>query len=104
MGADEEPEQRDWYVDSNGNRKEYPSKMASSGGYAVAPGDAGAGPPKKRELKKGFLSDAKGSLYGPEGSAQGSIPKPMEELLQSEAGKGDQSDFMREFSKMMGNE
>lgn len=100
--ADEEPEQRDWYVDSDGNRKEYPSKMASSGGYPVSPGDAGAGPPKKTELKKGFFDDAKGSLYGSEGSAQGSIPKSMEELLKAEAGKGGQSDMLKEMSKMIG--
>jgi len=103
-GGDDEVEQRDWYYDSDGKIKEISKKATSSAGYPVAPGDAGAGPPKKSQLKKGFFSDAKGSLYGPEGSAQGSVPKPMEELLQSEAGKGDQSDFMKELSKMMGAE
>merc|ERR1711939_771823 len=91
--ADEdEVEQRDWYVDSNGNRKEISKTGTSSAGYPVAPGDAGAGPPKDSKLKKGFFNDAKGSLYGPEGSAQGSVPKSMDELLKSEAGKGEKSD------------
>lgn len=97
-------DERDWYIDSNGNRQEVSKKGTSSAGYPVAPGDAGAGPPKDSKLKKGFFNDAKGSLYGPEGSNQASVPKSMEELLKSEAGKGEQSDFMNQFSKLMGNE
>merc|ERR1711907_75991 len=70
-----------------------------------APGDAAAGSPKDTKgMKKGFFNDAKKDLYGPEGSAQGSIPKAMEELLKAEAGKGDQSDMLKEFGKMLGNE
>jgi len=99
---DEQPEQRDWYIDSDGNRKEKTSKGSSSGGYPVANADAGAGPAKKSELKKGFFDNAKGSLYGPEGSAQGGIPKSMEELLKAEAGKGDHSDMLKEFEKLIG--
>merc|ERR1712025_632862 len=52
----------------------------------------------------GFFNDAKKDLYGPEGSSQGAIPKSMEELLKAEAGKGDQSDMLKEFGKMLGNE
>jgi len=108
--GEEEVEKRDWYIDSDGNRKEYSSTAAtSSGGYPVAPGDEGAGAPKNTQgIKKGFFSDAKKDLYGPEGSSQGTIPKSMEEMLKADAAKegfskGDQSDMLKEFSKMMGN-
>jgi hypothetical protein len=102
--GEEEVEKRDWYIDSEGNRKEYSStKAASSAGYPVAPGDAGAGPPKTQGMKKGFFNDSKGDLYGPEGSSQGSIPKAMEEILKAN-GKGDQTDMLKEFGKMLGNE
>lgn len=68
-----QPETRDWYYDEKGNYRKR-STSSSTSPPAAAGREEGASPSKasgKPAVKKGFLKDTKGSIYGEEGSSQG---------------------------------
>mmetsp|Transcript_2486 Transcript_2486/g.6690 ORF Transcript_2486/g.6690 Transcript_2486/m.6690 type:complete len:525 (-) Transcript_2486:72-1646(-) len=79
FGEDESAaqDQRDWYYDANGNRREIERPTGSSSSTSTA----GAAE-KKSELQKGFLEKTKAPLY-PKGSEQAKAP-PDEEQFQKE--------------------
>jgi len=86
IAADDEDvpaEQRDWYYDSKGNRKQI-ERPADGSCPPSAPSSAGAGE-SRAELQKGFLQKAKAPLY-PKGSEQARAP-PSEEELAKELGE-----------------
>eukprot|EP00927_Polykrikos_kofoidii_P034173 TRINITY_DN29008_c0_g1_i1.p1 TRINITY_DN29008_c0_g1~~TRINITY_DN29008_c0_g1_i1.p1 ORF type:complete len:585 (-),score=112.91 TRINITY_DN29008_c0_g1_i1:147-1742(-) len=76
---------RDWYIDSNGqrcrlerNRTEPPAVARPDSGMRTEASAEAQAP----AVKKGFLSDAKKSLYGPEGSSQAGPPPNDEQLME----------------------
>jgi hypothetical protein len=94
----EEPEEkkvddRDWYYDTSGQRRQLSRRQPEATGSqptGSGPAESGADP----TVKKGFLSSAKKSLYGPEGSTQAKnapteaeMMKQVENIMGKEMGK-----------------
>jgi len=89
IAADEEEapaEQRDWYYDAQGQRREIQRPVAASSSSASP--TAGAAEAKS-ELQKGFLQKAKSPLY-PKGSEQAKAPP-------------DKAQLAKELSELMGD-
>lgn len=87
-------EQRDWYYDEKG----VPRKFAAEKPVST---DEAAGATSEPAIKKGFFENSKAPLY-PKGSEQ-KAPTSEAEMLKKLDYMGD-GDFMKNFSKLMGEE
>lgn len=76
--AKPQAEDRDWYYDSTGQRRQINRQPAATGSQVPGSGPEADSAPA---VKKGFLGNAKKPLYGPEGSTQTKVAPTEDELF-----------------------
>jgi len=81
-------EERDWYYDSTGQRREINRQPTATGSRPTGE----SAPPAQPAVKKGFLNESKQALYPPDGSSQARPPS---------APSADE--VLRQFGNLMGS-